>query len=62
MDTGNARHSCEHDETVTNCIWRSAPDSRLFIFSACFDGAIRAWDAKSGEPALVRNFYFSFKC
>lgn len=55
MDTGKARHTCEHDEAIINCIWRSASDFRLFIFSACFDGAIRAWDAKSGDPVLV-NF------
>lgn len=57
METGQARYKCKHDETVVSCIWRLEPENanRIFIVSACYDGAVRAWDAE-GNPKLVILF------
>ena len=48
------RHALDHGgNAVVRCFWK-AHNNELYLFVACFDGAIRIWDAKSGTPHKVR--------
>ncbi|KAL3112966.1 hypothetical protein niasHT_013431 [Heterodera trifolii] len=50
----SSRHECEHDgESVVSCAWLFGTDRSVSLISACIDGAIRIWDAKSGEPLAL---------
>ncbi|CAD5221976.1 unnamed protein product [Bursaphelenchus okinawaensis] len=54
-ETGQARHECAHDTmAVVKCMWWKPDANSIRILSACIDGAVRCWDAKSGDPLLFK--------
>ena len=42
----NCRHICVHDGGVVKLAWH---DTAPLVYTACTDGIIRVWDARSGE-------------
>lgn len=53
-NTGQPRYECSHDGmAIVKCEWLTLPDNSLRIITACFDGGLRGWDARSGEPVFV---------
>lgn len=43
----NCRHICPHDGGgVVKLIWH---DTAPLVYTACTDGVVRLWDARSGE-------------
>ena len=55
FESGSQRYVCYHDGmAVVRCLWMKMGDE-LCITSACIDGAIRIWDARSGDTVKVCN-------
>ncbi|KAI1717108.1 WD domain, g-beta repeat domain-containing protein [Ditylenchus destructor] len=53
IESGSERHGCDHDGmAVVNCDWRLQENS-IYIISVCIDGAVRVWDAKTGDPVML---------
>uniref|UniRef100_A0A914HGX6 Uncharacterized protein n=1 Tax=Globodera rostochiensis TaxID=31243 RepID=A0A914HGX6_GLORO len=50
----SSRYECEHDgDAVVGCVWLCDVGRSVSVMSACIDGGIRIWDAKSGEPLAL---------
>lgn len=57
FNTSQPRYECTHDEmAIVKCEWLALPNDKLRILTGCFDGGLRGWDARSGEPVLVSLF------
>lgn len=41
---------------IVKCEWLLLPNDKLRILTGCFDGGLRGWDAKNGEPVFVSIF------
>ncbi|MFH4980056.1 hypothetical protein AB6A40_006765 [Gnathostoma spinigerum] len=53
-NSGLERHQCSHyGESVVDCRWLSSSDGPPVVLSAYYDGFIRAWDARNGEPIFA---------
>ncbi|KAI6214336.1 Angio-associated migratory cell protein [Aphelenchoides besseyi] len=56
FESGKPRHECTHDEmAVVKCQWLLVESDKLRIITACIDGGLRGWDAKSGEPVFFKS-------
>ncbi|KAI6187372.1 Angio-associated migratory cell protein [Aphelenchoides besseyi] len=56
FESGKPRHECTHDEmAVVKCQWLLVGSDNLRIITACIDGGLRGWDAKSGEPVFFKS-------
>ncbi|KAI3422398.1 hypothetical protein GPALN_012916 [Globodera pallida] len=52
----SSRYECEHDgDAVVSCVWLCDAGRSVSVMSACIDGGIRIWDAKSGEPLALMH-------
>lgn len=57
-ETGFTRYSCcdRNENSIVKSLWNFNKNSEtLQIITACMNGEIRIWDAKTGEPVKVKQ-------
>ncbi|KAI6176353.1 Angio-associated migratory cell protein [Aphelenchoides bicaudatus] len=56
INSSQPRYECTHDKmAIVKCDWLLLPDDKLRILTACFDGGLRGWDARSGDPVFFKH-------